>query len=119
MLPDNHTIELPAGDSRRVVVPVVDDQGAAVPLAGATIRWWVAKNAKATGAAVFIKKSSTSEIEIDSEASAFSFTIIPVDTDGVRPDTYYHEAEITFPDNSVSTVLRGSLRITPTLIRGA
>lgn len=119
MLLDNQTIELPAGDSRRVVVPVVDDQGVAVPLSGATIRWWAAKNARSTGAAVFIKKSSALEIEIDDQASAFSFTIIPIDTDGVRPDTYYHEAEITFPDNSVSTVLRGSLRITPTLIRGA
>lgn len=113
-----------AGDSAIITIPVTDGNGAAVDLTGATARWWMGKNVKATGTDVYVKKDSGVDGGIvisqtsPSEVGSLIITLDAGDTEGRKRGTYYHEAEIMIGD-AVSTVTTGSFIVNPTMIPDA
>lgn len=85
----------------------------AVDITDATIQWRAVTTLKKT---VAISKSTSSGISItDGEAGQFTVTLSNTDT-ALDPGDYYHEAEVTFTDTKVGTVIRGIMTIDPTLI---
>ncbi len=113
---DNQNIVHKAGDSLQIVLPVKDQVGAAIPLAGATVRWWIGMTKFATGDQIMVKKSSLGQGVAVADAVA-TISLLPADTDSMASGTYYHEAEVAFADGSVATVTTGAFIIEPTIIR--
>ncbi len=106
------------GDTKTLEVTVRDAVGDVVNITGATIRWWMAKNVRATGADIYIEKSTGAGITIvDGVAGRFNVALDPADTEdmGTTNKTYYHEAE-TDIGGVISTVLVGQATILPALI---
>ncbi len=110
-----------AGDSATITIPVRDGTGAPVDLTGATARWWMGKNVKATGADIYVQKSTDVDGGIiiqqnsPTELGALIITIDAGDTEGQKPRTNYHEAEVVI-GVSVSTVTTGDFIIKGTMI---
>lgn len=116
MMPaENQNVVIPAGDSLDIVLAVKTEAGVDVPLAGATVRWWMGRSRVSVGDDVLIKKSIGSGIAIVGATATVS--LAPANTDSIPPGTYYHEAEVVFADGSVSTVTTGSFTIGPTIVR--
>jgi hypothetical protein len=116
MMPaENQNVVLPAGDSLEIVLPVKTEAGVDVPLAGATVRWWMGRSKSSIGSDVFLKKSIGSGIVIAGATATVS--IAPADTDAIPAGVYYHEAEVVFADATVSTVTTGSFTIGATIVR--
>lgn len=114
------------GDSRTITIPVLDEDGAAVSLAGASARWWMAADADATEAAdIYIQKSTSAGITItgpatvDGVASVYSLviTLAPADTKNLAPGARYHEAEITDASGAVATITTGTFTLVRDLVR--
>ncbi len=112
---ENQNVELPAGDSRNLVIPVKNAAGADVSLVGSTVRWWMGKSQWSAGDDVLIKKSIGTGIAV--VGSTITVTLAPADTDALQPGAYYHEAEVVFADSTVATVTRGTFTLSPTIIR--
>jgi hypothetical protein len=112
---ENQNVALLAGDSLDIVLPVKTLAGADVPLAGATVRWWLGRSRWSVGADIFVKKSIGQGIAIDGATATVS--LAPADTDTLPAGTYYHEAEVIFADGSVSTVTTGSFILDSTIVR--
>lgn len=109
------------GDSATISIPVLDAAGAAVDLSGATARWWMGKNVKATGANIYIQKRDGSGLVIDAETDRWVLviTLAPADTEALTAGTFYHEAEVVDADGNVSTVTIGKFTLKPTMVRNA
>lgn len=54
----NQKVTMWVGDDLVITIPVKDNLGAWVDLTGATAKWWMGKTVRATGANVYIEKSS-------------------------------------------------------------
>lgn len=106
------------GDTATIRIPVLDKDGGAVDLTGASARWWMGKNVSATGDDVYVKKASGTglSIEVSTAGSAIVVTLAPVDTEGKKSGTFYHECEVVDADGNVSTVTTGKFILKPTLI---
>lgn len=116
---ESQRVSMPAGDSQRIRIGVVDKDGAPVPLAGAlAVRWWLARTYSSTEAGILIKKSLADQT-LSVSGADIVINILPGDTDGLASNSYYHEAEIIFGDGTVKTVMRGTFTITSTIIRPA
>jgi len=121
----DQSVEIWAGDSFTIRIPILDANGAKVDLASAqSAKWWMGKSAKAIGTDVYLKKALTSGVVLDNETDAWVMviTLNPADTEtGVgsnpKPGTYYHEAEIIDADGNISTVTTGQFTIHPTIVR--
>lgn len=117
------TIDHWCGDSRTITIPVLDAAGAAVNLAGATARWWMGKSASATGTNVYVQKATGSGITITSAGSPATYTLnitlAPADTAGLKPGSYYHEAEVVDVSGNVATVTTGTFTLERDLVRTA
>jgi len=128
-------VEMWAGDTLTIRIPIKDTDGGYVDLGGATAKWWMGKNAKATGTDVYLKKSSAStmlcddgvtrnQVEIDRETD-FWVLLVHLKGDDTetgfgtnpKPATYYHEAEVIDADGNIATVTTGQFIIEPTLVR--
>lgn len=113
------------GDSRTITIPVLDVNGAAVALPGATARWWMGKNARATGDNVYVQKSTSDGIAITGPATvggvanvySLSITLDPEDTEDLKPGSWYHEAEVVDASGNVSTVTIGTFILKRDLVR--
>ena len=102
-----------AGDTKQLVVTVKDADGDAVSITGSTIKWQCARS---YGKASSISKTTTSGIQItDGANGVFTVTINPSDTNSLVGN-FSHEAEITFSDGTISTVLFGTMKIFPAII---
>lgn len=102
-----------AGDSKTLVISVKDAEGVAVNITDATVKW---RAARSFGKTAVISKLTDSGIQItDGPNGQFTVTLDPTDTDELK-GTYYHEAEVTFSDGTISTVLSGTMKINPALI---
>lgn len=102
-----------AGDSKTLVVTVKDAEGVAVNITGSTIKW---RAARSFGKAAVISKTTSSGIQITDGANGqFTVTLSTSDTDDLL-GVYYHEAEVTASDGTISTVLSGTMKINPALI---
>lgn len=130
-----------AGDSATITIgPIRDQDGALVDLGGALgARWWIGKNASATGTDVWVKKNSDETLVDETSATVDQIEIIRIETDGwgllirlipsdtetvsttfkPQPGSWYHEAEIVDADSKVSTVTIGKFTLKPTIVRNA
>jgi hypothetical protein len=102
-----------AGDTKTLVVTVKDASGNTVNISGASITW---KASRSLRKASVLSKSVNSGITItDGPRGQFSVSLLPADTDDLR-GSYYHEAQVTASDGTISTVLRGSMKVDRALI---
>jgi len=102
-----------AGDDKALVVTVKDADDAVVNLASATIKWQAARS---LGKSSAISKSTSNGIEItDAAGGVFEIALAAADTEDLSGN-YQHEAEVTFADGSISTVLSGTMKVIPVII---
>ncbi|NTS31270.1 DUF4054 domain-containing protein [Phyllobacterium sp. BT25] len=99
-------ISIIAGDSRIINVQAKNEDGTPINLTGATITWKAA--AAPYGTALISKAGSIT----DATGGVFKVTLTPGDTSALVGN-FYHSAQITFPDSSVSTLFLGALAISP------
>lgn len=105
-----------AGDSKVLVVTIVDDDGAAVNITGAAIKWQAARTVSDSSALISKTTDSPGGVAItDGADGEFEVTLDEADTDDLD-GLYYHEAEITMSGDT-STVLTGYMVVEQTLIR--
>jgi hypothetical protein len=99
-----YDIEMFQAEAKVIEVTVVDANGAAVNISGASTIKWVAGKAKETPV---IQKSLGSGVTItDGPAGEFSVTLVAADTKDVAADEYPHEARV---DNNV--IVYGTLNL--------
>lgn len=118
------------GTSRTLVFgPIVDINGAYVPLAGATAKWALAKSETSTGADILLTKTSTSGVAVPSGVDNFGATFYsvnvvfaPADTKGLPPSIppvyWYHEVEVTDAVGNVIPVAIGRFHLMPSILSG-
>lgn len=96
-----------AGDSETLAGTATDSAGTVIDLTGATITYQLTD-----GAEVLVAKSLSDGITVTSAAAGtFAVTLDPDDTAGLEASTYWHSASITSSGGTVTTILRGRLRI--------
>lgn len=112
-----------AGDDATITIVVLDGNGTKVDLSGATARWWMGKSKAATGADVYIKKSTGgSGITIDqtTDSDNVVITLAGSDTSSLTKfGALYHECEVVASDGTVSTVCVGKFTLIQTMIPNA
>lgn len=102
-----------AGDTKVIPVTVIDEDGMAVNITGATFTWEAARTVDGTAA---ITKTVGAGIALTSPATGvFTITLDEADTDDLE-GLYYHEAEMVLAGDT-STVLTGNMIVEQTLIR--
>jgi hypothetical protein len=107
-----------AGDTWIFDVTVVDADGAAYDITGATFKWALSR--RAYGAPIVVKYSTASPPGIaitDAPGGVLRITVSPADTEGMPAGRYYHEIEMTESDGTLSTVLGEPIVIAATTIR--
>ena len=103
------------GDDLRVLVEVLDQGRAPMDIQDVqAIHWWVARNVRS---APVIQKGLTDGNLHLGGPNIFFFDLAPEDTEGLAAGNYYHEAEITTAQGKIYTVMVGTLRIDPQLIK--
>jgi hypothetical protein len=107
--------ELYAGDTREVVVNVVDQDGIKVNLTGGTVLWKMAKSDWKTNPAAVIVDKSSGVGQIALADGSFTVHLLSADTIGVE-GSFYHEAQITLSDGTIGTPLVGKVKVKPNLI---
>lgn len=112
----DQTVYIWRGDSLTIRIAVKDKAGAAVSLAGATIKFQIAADfTRAT--APLVSKALGSGIAVN--GSEIVVTINPADTEGMAPGYYAYEAEVNFPSGTVYTVAQGKFLVHPTMVANA
>lgn len=110
----NQDVSLPAGNSRRLVIPIKDAAGADAVLTGAAVNWWMGRSQWSSDTHILIKKSIGSGITVS--GSTVTVALTSSDT-ALPPGAYYHECSVVFADGSVATVSTGTFTLTPTIVR--
>jgi len=108
--------EMYAGDTRKLIVTVVDQDGIDVDLIGGSVTWQLAKSdwKKDPDASVLVTKTSGAG-QIELADGSFIVNLQPADTAGFD-GSYYHEAQVTLADGTVGTPLVGKVKVKPNLI---
>jgi len=103
------------GDTKLIDVSVTEQSdGTPTTITSSTIAWKVAKSIRTSAV---ISKTTASGISITSgSGGTFRITLDAADTSSLDPGDYYHEAQITFADSEVATVLKGIMTIEPGLV---
>lgn len=105
-----YNLQKVAGDSENIEVTVVDEEGTAVDLTGASIEYAIKTTVEAVTNELLL---TTADFSITILANVFSIAVSPNDTVSLN-GTYYHECEITLADGRVFTAFSGSIFISPT-----
>lgn len=111
----NQTVTLPAGDTVTIELSISAPEG--VEFEGATVFYAVSQ--KDSTPKLFTKTNGSGlDVEADAEGGGLLVKIYltHLDTKDLRPTKYYHEATVVGGDGAVTTVMRGNLVLTPTLI---
>jgi hypothetical protein len=105
----NQNFSMTAGDSKNVVITVSNDEGIALNLTGASVKWALKKRVTSTENELY--KTNTDGITItDAANGVITIKLVPVDTTTLN-GTYHHECEVTDANGNVSTVTVGSASI--------
>lgn len=112
--------EMTAGDARKLLIPVVDGDGAAVSLDNALVRWQLSR-AEGTPPAIIEKSSDAGGVAIlppesGEEVWSIEVDLAPEDTQDLK-GRYFHQAQVIDEAGDPSTVLRGYGRFSRSLIR--
>ena len=102
-----------AGDTKTLVVTVKDSSGNPVNIAGAAILWRASRSIRKTAA--LSKEVNDGIVISDGPNGQFTVSLDPADTDDMHGE-YYHEAQVTALDGTISTVLRGAMKVDRALI---
>lgn len=103
-----------AGDTKVVQITVLDADGDPVDITSATIKWQAARSLGKSP--VITKATGGSGVSItDAANGVFEVTLSGSDTEDLKGD-YYFEAEVTASDGTISTVIAGTMKVTPVLI---
>lgn len=103
-----------AGDDLTLTVTVKETDGTATTITSAAISWKASKSNSKTAA--ITKSTAAGGVTITNGAGGiFTVSLDPADTTSLEGD-YIHEAQITFSNGDVRTVLRGVMTIEPELI---
>lgn len=124
MTKKNQNIEHWQGDTHVIRIKV--DDGAETPgpidLAGASARWWMGKTEKATGADIYVKKSTALDdgIVLDGPDGDGFWTVVigldPADTVDTPVGKFYHECVVVDAGGDVSHVTIGKFTCNQSLI---
>jgi len=101
------SFEMHAGDTKTLLITIVDEDGAAANLTGAALRYVMARGANP----LVVKTTSGGEITI--AANVATVPLLAADTaplDGM----YFHEMEL-IQGSDKATVLTGTVTISPTV----
>lgn len=104
-----------AGDNKILVVTVRDANASPVNITGSTIKWQCARS---YGKASVISKSTATDDGIlitDGANGRFTVTLNADDTEDLVGN-FVHEAQVTATDGTISTVLKGTMKVNPALI---
>lgn len=103
------------GDTVTLAIPITDEAGAAVNLAGASAIWWVGATADTAYADGWVKKSTGAGATITLINNIWTLTIplAPADTAAVKRGKYYHRAVVTDAGGAVETVETGRATFLP------
>jgi hypothetical protein len=97
------------GDTKLIDVSVTEiSDGSATTISGATINWKATKSHRSS--AVISKATGGSGIAITG-TNTFRITLNAADTSSLTPGDYYHEAQVSFSDGEVATVLKGVMTL--------
>jgi hypothetical protein len=108
-------VSMTAGDSVTLVVTVTRADGSIVDLTGAqSLRWVLA--AAPTQPTLASKSIGFGIAVTNPPAGVMQVSILPADTDGLA-GSYYHEAQLIDLNGNVSTILQGTVAISPHLLR--
>jgi hypothetical protein len=117
--------EMFEGNTKIIRLTVKDnaDPPVVVDITGATVKWKLAKDAKQTGVGdlakgtgILIEKDTDDGITLtDAVNGKLEVLLEPIDTDGIKPGTYYHEVEMN-QSGVISTVYAGYIKILEALI---
>lgn len=100
-----------AGDSRNLIVTVVDQNGEIVPLTGATIKWILVSQDT-----IMLSKKTDSGITLSDPAMGqFTIALTASDTKTLN-GTYQHMARVTTADGNSSIVLTGTVIVEGSLV---
>lgn len=100
---ERHNSVMTAGDSETLAGTATDTAGTAIDLSGATIAYSLTD-----GASTLVSKTGSITV---AASGTFSVTLDPADTSGLEAGTYWHSAVITSSGGTVTTTLRGRMRI--------
>ena len=103
------------GAAKILTVPIVDSDGQPLDMTGGAVYYGVftSKSAAGKSAAVIEKTSGAGEITLVNSAAtndALRIVIDEVDTNGLLPGRYYHEARLTLNGDD-GVVFEGRLRL--------
>lgn len=106
----NQDFKMYAGDSKLVTVTVTDENDTSLDITGVNIEWVVKRNVRSTIKNVY-KSSQAGGITITNPLiGEFQIKLDPADTVALS-GIFYHEAELTDVQGSVSTLFTGNLTI--------
>jgi hypothetical protein len=115
MVMDAQNFSMYSGDDDEIAVSVVDDEGVAIDLTGATITWSLADS---RGGTVLVTKTSDTSAELSITSAAggtFTIHLLATDTDDLA-GVYYHEAQVEDSQGHKTTVLTGYAEIIEDII---
>lgn len=111
--------EMFAGDTRKIVVALTDQDGANVDVSDGLVTWQMAasswKNDPDPDAAVLLTKTSSAG-QIELANGSFTVDLQSDDTKGMNAGSYYHEAQVTLADGTIGTPIVGKVKIKANLI---
>lgn len=100
-----------SGDSRNLIINVVDENNTPISLTGANIEWILINQGN-----TILSKSVSSGITINNDSvGQFTISLTTNDTRSLN-GTYQHMARVTTEDGSSSVVLTGTITIEASLI---
>jgi hypothetical protein len=112
------SFEMFSGDTRAIVILVVDDQGNSLNLVGGSATWQLAAanwRSDPTATPLVTKTSAAGQITLAN--GSFTINLASADTVGLIAGSYYHEAQVTLADGiTVGTPLSGKIKMKSNLI---
>lgn len=106
----NQNFSMYAGDSKKVIITVTDDNNNALDLFGASVKWALKRSSRTDEREIY--KEINKGIKIDNPTNGeLTIDLLPSDTALLTPGTYYHECEVTDANGNVSTITVGYITI--------
>ena len=111
---ENQNVDLPAGDTRLILIPLQDKTGAALPDASVvSLTWTLGPKAGSRDGAVLLTQSLGAGISLVDSLATISLE--SADTIDVPPGSYNHQLRCVLVGDLRETLTRGTFRITPTM----
>ena len=104
----DQNFEMHSGDSKDIIVSVLDELDQVVPITGATAVFILSNNPYS--AAIITKSSGSGIVITDGPGGILTVTLDATDTEGLA-GSFYYEIELTDALLKVSTIVLGQINI--------